>query len=77
MGQLIGTMSYTAPEEIMATEPRDHRVDIYSLGCVMYEAIVGTPPFVREGDIGVLSAHVGEPRVRARGRPARLPAAMT
>ena len=39
MGQLIGTLSYTAPEEILAIEPRDHLVDVYSLGCVLYEAI--------------------------------------
>ena len=46
-GQLIGTMPYTAPEEILA-QPRDHRVDVYSLACVLYEALVGVPPFVRE-----------------------------
>jgi hypothetical protein len=65
LGQLIGTMSYTAPEEIMSTEPRDHRVDIYSLGCVLYEAVVGKPPFVRERDIELLYAHVGNPRPSA------------
>ena len=33
-GQFVGTTAYTAPEEILA-KPRDHRVDVYSLGCVL------------------------------------------
>ena len=68
-GQLIGTMPYTAPEEILA-QPRDHRVDVYSLACVLYEALVGVPPFVREREIDLLYAHIGDPRpsARARGR---------
>jgi hypothetical protein len=73
-GQLIGTMSYTAPEEIMGSEGRDHRVDIYSLGCVLYEAIVGAPPFVRERDIELLYAHVGTPRPSATAARPDLPA---
>ena len=65
MGQLIGTLAYTAPEEILATEPRGHLVDVYSLGCVLYEALTGAPPFVREREIDLLYAHVGDPRPRA------------
>ena len=74
MGQLIGTLAYTAPEEILATEPRDHLVDVYSLGCVMYEALTGAPPFVRERDIDVLYAHVGDPRPRVTENRSDLPA---
>ena len=74
MGQLIGTLAYTAPEEILATEPRGSLVDVYSLGCVMYEALTGAPPFVRERDIDVLYAHVGDPRPRASEANADLPA---
>jgi serine/threonine-protein kinase len=70
MGQLIGTLAYTAPEEILATEPRGHLADIYSLGCVLYEALAGTPPFLRERDIDVLYAHVGDPRPKvSKARP--------
>ena len=74
MGQMIGTLSYTAPEEILATEPRGHLVDIYSLGCVMYEALTGAPPFVRDRDINVLYAHVGDIRPRATDARSDLPA---
>jgi predicted Ser/Thr protein kinase len=63
-GQMVGTLPYTAPEEILAGE-RDHRVDVYSLGCVLYEALTGAPPFVRERDIDVLYAHLGDPRPSA------------
>jgi hypothetical protein len=74
MGQLIGTLAYTAPEEILATEPRGHLADIYSFGCVMYEALVGTPPFLRERDIDVLYAHVGDPRPKVTQARPDLPA---
>lgn len=73
MGQLLGTMSYAAPEVIMATEPRDHRVDIYSLGCVLYESIVGAPPFVDDQEIGLLYAHIGNPRPSATASRPDLP----
>ena len=71
-GQLIGTMPYTAPEEILA-QPRDHRVDVYSLACVLYEALVGAPPFVREREIDLLYAHIGDPRPSARAARPELP----
>ncbi|HXD57089.1 MAG TPA: FHA domain-containing serine/threonine-protein kinase [Thermoleophilaceae bacterium] len=72
-GQLIGTMPYTAPEEILA-QPRDHRADVYSLACVLYEALVGAPPFVREREIDVLYAHLGDPRPSATASRPELPA---
>jgi hypothetical protein len=74
MGQLVGTLAYTAPEEILAAEPRGHLADIYSLGCVVYEALAGAPPFVRERDIDVLYAHVGDPRPRVTQARPDLPA---
>ena len=74
MGQLIGTLAYTAPEKIFATESRGYLVDIYSLGCVMYEALTGAPPFARERDIDVLYAHVGDPRPKASQARPDLPA---
>jgi serine/threonine-protein kinase len=74
MGQLIGTLAYTAPEEILATEGRGAPVDVYSLGCVLYEALTGAPPFVRARDIDVLYAHVGDPRPRISEARPDLPA---
>ncbi|HEX3833162.1 MAG TPA: FHA domain-containing serine/threonine-protein kinase [Solirubrobacteraceae bacterium] len=71
-GQFIGTIAYTAPEEILA-QPRDHLIDIYSLGCVLYEMLVGVPPFVGDRDLDVMYAHIGNPRPNATDRRPDLP----
>jgi serine/threonine protein kinase len=44
-GQFLGTMLYAAPEQILGSPRIDHRADIYSLGCLMYELESGSPPF--------------------------------
>ena len=69
-GQFVGTTAYTAPEEILA-QARDHRVDVYSLGCVLFEALVGEPPFVRDKKLDVMYAHIGDPRPAGQRSPAR------
>ncbi len=45
-GQLVGSVDYVAPEQIEG-RPVDHRVDVYSLACVLYTALTGRPPYAR------------------------------
>ncbi len=73
-GQFMGTIDYCAPEQIKGEEV-DRRTDVYSLGCVLYECLVGEPPFKRDREVATIYAHLQEepPKV-SDGRP-ELPAA--
>ena len=59
-GHWVGTLDYVAPEQIRG-ERVDARADVYALGCVLYFALTGGPPYPREGDEAKLWAHLREP----------------
>lgn len=44
-GAFVGTVSYAAPEQILGSSKIDHRADIYSVGCMLFEFEAGRPPF--------------------------------
>jgi len=58
-GQFVGTIDYMAPEQIEGRQV-DARVDIYALGCVLFECLAGSPPFRRGTDVAVIWAHMRE-----------------
>ena len=59
-GLVLGTPSYMSPEQCRGTGEIDHRSDIYSLGCVLYEMACGRLPFTYAGTGELLVAHLGE-----------------
>ncbi len=70
-GVALGTPTYMAPEQAVADPAIDHRVDIYALGVMGYELLVGTPPFVGRTAQEVLAAHVTQaPASLTARRPA-------
>src|SRR4051812_25834891 len=60
-GQFVGTIDYTAPEQITQQQDVTGKVDQYSLACVLYEMLTGEVPFPKKRDVEVIVAHVGEP----------------
>jgi serine/threonine-protein kinase PpkA len=59
-GVSIGTPKYMSPEQVRASRI-DGRADIYSLGIVLYEALVGRAPYKAEDVIALAVKHAEEP----------------
>ena len=59
-GLALGTAAYMAPER-MSGEVWDHRVDVYSLACLLFEAVVGQRPYMADDLLGLLRAHLARP----------------
>lgn len=57
---IAGHPAYVAPE-IVAGARADHRADIYSLGCTLYELLVGRPPYGTASADALLACHLHEP----------------
>ena len=58
-GMVIGTVAYMSPEQVRGRTV-DHRSDIFSLGCVLYEMLTGKQAFTRDTAADTLSAILKE-----------------
>jgi serine/threonine-protein kinase len=67
-GGWVGTVDFMSPEHLRA-EPTDARSDVYALGCVLYMALTGHPPFRRATVPATITAHLHEPPPRPSETP--------
>ena len=74
-GTMVGSLDYIAPERF-DRDPGDRRVDIYALGCVLFQALTGRRPFPVEGLPAIINAHLNTPPPAASGLRPSIPAGL-
>jgi serine/threonine protein kinase len=75
-GDQLGTPLYCAPEQSKDPRQADIRSDIYSLGCVLYHALAGQPPFEDRGAVRLVLSHATEPPPRLTSLNLGVPAGL-
>jgi uncharacterized protein len=72
-GQVVGTLDYLAPE-LLRGDAATAASDVYALGCIVFECLVGEPPFAQKGLTDLARAHLSDeapdPTERAGVSPA-------
>ena len=74
LGRVVGTMDYISPEQIRATDSVGPSADIYSLGCTLYFALAGQPPFPGGDRKSKLHRHLKDQAVPIRTLAPRISA---
>ncbi|MCK5448461.1 MAG: protein kinase [Gemmatimonadetes bacterium] len=72
-GIAVGTPTYMSPEQAAGQKDIDGRSDIYSLGCVLYEALVGDPPFTGDTPQSVIVKRITERPIPVRRLRSEVP----
>ncbi|MEE8117327.1 MAG: serine/threonine-protein kinase [Gemmatimonadales bacterium] len=65
-GLAIGTLSYMSPEQATGQTVLDGRSDVYALGCVLYEMLVGEPPYTGPTPQAIIAKRFSDPIPSAR-----------
>ena len=65
-GTSVGTPLYMSPEQAAGDPNLDHRSDIYSLACALYEMLAGEPPFTGPTVQAIIAKHTLDPRPAVR-----------
>ena len=60
VGTALGPLKYMSHEQVKGLSSLDTRSDIYSAGCVLYEALTGRPPFDYKSEFEIMLAQVNE-----------------
>ncbi len=74
VGLLMGTPAYMSPEQAMGAREPDVRSDVYSLGCVLYEALVGEPPYTAITPQALIAKRLADPVPSVRRLRPTIPA---
>jgi hypothetical protein len=72
-GLFVGTADYASPEQIEGKQ-LDGRADVYSLGCVAYEALTAAPAYEKDSEVAMMYAHLLEPPPKVTDKRPDLPA---
>jgi tetratricopeptide (TPR) repeat protein len=75
-GDFVGTPLYMSPEQCRSNAEVNHRTDIYSLGCILFEMVCGQPPFVDKTVGDLIIAHNTTPPPRPRSLVIAIPPAL-
>jgi serine/threonine-protein kinase len=71
----IGTVAYMAPERFEPHGRVDHRVDVYSLACVLFQCLTGATPFTGGNALALMHAHINQEPPRPTAHRPELPPA--
>ena len=72
-GVAMGTPHYMAPEQVLDAQSVDHRADLYSLGCTLFQMVCGQTVFASSNVRALLNKHLSEIRPKAKEINPELP----